>query len=232
MNASDCSKSEPLNDHCICNIPSVTPVLEKHCPIYYDLKRSGFTLIELVIGIVVFAGAMVMVTSVIMPQTIKGIEPIWQVRAATLAQSIMDNIKSKPFDESIAQSPTREPCGITGITAPCTESASLGADLSETIDTFDDIDDFHGLTLTGSDIANLGGLTISTNPDVQSSFNGFSAVVSVFYDDNQDGINDDDLDKDGSLDTGAYRGTTKLINVIVITPNGENIPFALYRSNF
>jgi len=51
-------------------------------------------------------------------------------------------------------------------------------------------------------------------------------------DDNSDGINDDDLDQDGNLDSGVLVGNRKLIKVSVFTPDGAELPFASYRSNF
>jgi len=49
-------------------------------------QSQGFTLVELIVGIVLFSVSLVTVVSVIMPQTRKAIDPIWQVRGVTLAQ--------------------------------------------------------------------------------------------------------------------------------------------------
>ena len=55
-------------------------------------KASGFTLIELVIGIVVFSIALVLFTSLMVPQAIRSVDPIFQVRASELGQSLMNEI--------------------------------------------------------------------------------------------------------------------------------------------
>lgn len=187
-------------------------------------KLKGFTLIELVIGIVVFSVAMVMFVSVIMPQTKKGIDPIWQVRAVTLAQSLFNEISSKAFDENTITANGYEPCD------PCSESSSLGQDGSENRDNYDDIDDYDGLILSGVDISNSIGQNFSNS--TTDLFLGFTASVSVFYDDNYDGINDDDTNSDDVLDTGTLVGSQKRLEIIVFTPDGEAIPFSTYRNNF
>jgi MSHA pilin protein MshD len=189
--------------------------------------QSGFTLIELVIGIVVFSIALVMMTSVIMGQMRKGIDPIWQVRTVTLGQSLLSEISSKAFDENSIGNGGRQACNND---VSCSASNSLGPDAGESRNNFDDIDDFNGLSLSGTDIANSSQGTIST--DTAKLFQGFEAQITVFYDTNYDGINDDDLDQDDVLDTGSLVANQKRIEVVVITPEGERIPFSTYRNNF
>jgi MSHA pilin protein MshD len=190
-------------------------------------KHEGFTLVELVVGILVFAIAMVALANVFIPQVTKGIDPIWQVRAVTLAQSLSSEIRAKAFDENTQFANVGGPCGDS---QACTQSGSLGPDAGETRPFFDDVDDFHGLVLQGSDIASSLGLSAGfAGVDVYA---GFSASVSVFYDDNEDGINDDDLDQDNTLDSGVLVGSRKLVQITVQTPGGENIVFAMFRNNY
>jgi MSHA pilin protein MshD len=189
--------------------------------------NQGFTLVELIIGIVLFSVALVTVVSVIMPQTRKAIDPIWQVRSVTLAQSILTEISSKAFDEASITSSGRKACNDS---VACSASGSLGADVGESRNTFDDIDDYNGLRLIGGDITNSSDASLTAL--TTDLFLGFEAQITVFYDDNQDGINDDDIDQDGTLDSGNVVGNRKLIKVSVFTPDGEEIPFASYRSNF
>jgi MSHA pilin protein MshD len=191
---------------------------------YKSKPQSGFTLIELIVGIVVFSVALVMLTSVIIPQTRKGIDPIWQVRALTLGQSLLSEISSKAFDENSITNNGRQAC------ASCSSSSNLGADAGETRANFDDIDDYNGLILSGVDISNTNQATLST--DTADLFLGFEAQIRVFYDANYDGINDDDTDQDNTLDTGTLTANQKLLEVTIITPDGERIPFSTYRNNF
>ena len=189
-------------------------------------NSHGFTLVELVIGIVLFSVAMVTIVSVIMPQTRQGIDPLWQVRAVTLSQSLLSEISSKAFDEASITSRGRQPCNNGNI---CSASNAMGPDSGETRKNYDDIDDYNDLSLTGVEISNASDSILTSA--ITDLFLGFEAQISVFYDDNADGINDDDIDEDGTLDSGTLRGNQKLITVIVITPGGEEIPFAAYRKN-
>ena len=194
---------------------------------YANHPQYGFTLIELVVGIVIFSIAMVMVSSVLLPQAKRGIDPLWQVRAVTLAQSLMSELNAKAFDENAITGSGLEAC--TSIRA-CTNSANLGFETGEVRASFDDIDDYHGLVLQGVDIANSTSSAFSSN--TSSLFLGFEARISVFYDDNYDGINDDDTNGDGTLDSGTLVGERKLIQIQIITPDGEFVPFATYRDNY
>jgi len=189
-------------------------------------NTHGFTLVELVIGIVLFSVAMVTIVSVIMPQTRQGIDPLWQVRGVTLAQSLLSEVSSKAFDEASITSSGRQACNNG---TSCSTSSAMGSDGGETRKNYDDIDDYNGLILIGLEISNASDSNLSSA--ISDLFLGFEAQISVFYDDNADGINDDDINEDGTLDTGTLTGNQKLITVIVITPGGEEIPFAAYRKN-
>jgi MSHA pilin protein MshD len=190
-------------------------------------SQKGFTLVELVIGMVVFAVAMVSLTNVFLPQVRKGIDPIWQVRAVTLAQSLTSEIRAKAFDENSGAGGSGGACGDS---LPCTASAALGPDAGESRDLFDDIDDYHGLSLQGSDIASaLSNTTTFAGVDV---YQGFSAQISVVYDNNADGINDDDANQDMILDSGTLIGSRKLVSIVILTPAGESMAFSMFRDNY
>ena len=189
--------------------------------------QQGFTLIELVVGIVIFAVAMVLVVSFLQPQVQKGIDPIWQVRAASLGQSLSNEIIAKAFDQNSNQVGGFVRCNEG---SACTNSANLGSDSGEDRDSFNDVDDYNGLVASGSFILNSLGLT--TNINSINIYEGFRAQVSVFYDQNLDGINDDDLDQDGNLDTGTLTANRKLITVVITTPGGERVTMTSVKGNF
>lgn len=188
---------------------------------------KGFTLIELVIGMVVFSIVMLVITSLIAPQSKRSIDPIWQARAAELGQSFISEIQAKSFDENSSRSGGSLRCNEG---TPCTSSSALGPDVGETRIDFNDVDDFAGLSATGSAIQSAVGATMTA--DGVNLYQGFSVDISVVYDDNEDGHNDDDSDGDGVNDTGTYVGNVKLITVTVTTPGGDAIPFTLYKWNF
>lgn len=181
--------------------------------------ERGFTLLELVIGTIVFSIVMLIVITLVAPQTRNSVDPIWQVRATELGQSLLNEITAKPFDQQSNASGGSIRCNETALSAPnCTASGALGSDGSETRDTYNDVDDYHGLDLSDANISNSLGESLAV-------YQGFRAQVAVYYDDNFDGIDD-------SGGSTVYVGNHKRITVVVTTPGGEQIGFAAYRSNY
>jgi MSHA pilin protein MshD len=176
-------------------------------------KRSGFTLIELVIGIVVFSIALTLFTSLIVPQAIRSVDPIFQVRAAELGQSLINEITSKSFDEKSDRTGGETLCDAT-----CIGSINLGPDSGESRANFDDVDDYNGLNVSDGNIKN--SLNETTILNGKNLYQGFNLKVSVVY----------DAAMDGTADTVV--GNTKLITVTVTTPNDEDIIFSSFRSNY
>lgn len=178
--------------------------------------HHGFTLIEMIIGIVVFAVAMTMITSVILPRSQQSVDPIYQIRAAKLAQSLLNEIDSKAFDNNsnLSQGFLRCDETLVGIVVvPCTVASQFGQSASEneSPDFFNDVDDYHQFQFTESPLDNA--------QSYNELYGGYSFAVNVIYDGNYDGISD-------SL-TNA-----KLITVTVTMPNNESLDFATYRSNY
>lgn len=174
-------------------------------------KPSGFTLIELVIGIVVFSIALVLFTSLVVPQAIRSVDPIFQVRASELGKSLINEIASKSFDEASDRTGGLVLCSAS-VAPICTASGSLGAE-EGLRQNFDDVDDYHNLNESGASIENsLGGTS--------GLYTGFNVQVTVVYDASMDGITDTSI------------GNTKLITVTVSTPNDEDIIFSTFRSNY
>ena len=73
-------------------------------------SQTGFTLLELVIGIVVFTISLTIVLSLIVPQAEQTAEPFRQVKAAKLGQSLMNDILSRSYDENSDRSPPFVTC--------------------------------------------------------------------------------------------------------------------------
>ena len=187
-------------------------------------KFKGFTLVELIIGLVVLAVAMTLFVSLIVPQAIRSVDPIFQVRAAELGQSLIREISSKHFDENSSRTGGFLRCNEG---TACTVINSVTNSNIEEVsrDLFDDVDDYNGLFVSASEFKqNALGQDIKI--DNVDPYAGFSVSVSVFYDDNMDGI--DDVIANGS----GYVGNTKFIKVTIITPNDEDIIFSTYRANY
>ncbi|MFT6133091.1 MAG: MSHA pilin protein MshD [Shewanella sp.] len=110
---------------------------------FHRLSQStrGFTLIELVIGMMVIGIAIVMLTSMLFPQADRAASTLQRVRSAELAHSVMNEIWGKRYDQN-----TNPNGGVPACNAPtgiaCT--AALGLD-GESRDMFNDVDDYNGL---------------------------------------------------------------------------------------
>jgi MSHA pilin protein MshD len=110
---------------------------------FHRLSQStrGFTLIELVIGMIVIGIAIVMLTSMLFPQADRAASTLQRVRSAELAHSVMNEIWGKRYDQN-----TNPNGGVPACNAPtgiaCT--AALGLD-GESRDMFNDVDDYNGL---------------------------------------------------------------------------------------
>jgi MSHA pilin protein MshD len=194
-------------------------------------RQLGFTLIEMIVGIVIFGIVLALVTTLIFPQARRSVDPIMQVRATELAATLLREISSKKFDENgtgtIRCNDDLNDDGDLDDTgeAACTAAIDLGPESGEsrtaTMSNFDDVDDYHGLLQgagqTDPIIRNSLGEVLVV--DGQTLYAGFSISVSVIYDGNLDGTADTDQ-------------TSKLVTVTVNTPGGEALQFSLYRSNY
>ncbi|HEX5793700.1 MAG TPA: prepilin-type N-terminal cleavage/methylation domain-containing protein, partial [Rheinheimera sp.] len=125
------------------------------------LKASrGVTLIELIVGIVVLAIALSIITAILGPLYIKSADPWHQVRAAELGHSLMNEILGKSFDENSNRSGGLLRCDEDGAeNCSCTATevvlafyrCTAGSDYfvfgpnGETRSQFNDVDDYHGL---------------------------------------------------------------------------------------
>ncbi len=188
----------------------------------------GFTLLELVAGIALFAVVLLLITGAFLPMVNKQAQPIYQIRAAELAQSMLQEILARSYDENSDRTGQTvagkyqycgsiDPANILTETSAALGSCSttLGADSSETYSTFDDVDDFNlycNVPITGSAFAQLQGLDTSL-------YENYSIKVCV--------ENAPEL-----LGLTTRNDVAKKITVTVTTPAGEAIPFTSYRSNY
>lgn len=82
-------------------------------------KLKGFTLIEIVIGIVVLAIALTLLSTLILPQARLSVSPVYQVRAAELGQSVLQDAIARSFDINSDRSGGRVRCGDGGDAPEC-----------------------------------------------------------------------------------------------------------------
>ncbi|RUO71947.1 type IV pilus modification PilV family protein [Idiomarina ramblicola] len=175
-------------------------------------KRQGFTLIELIIGIVVIAIVALAVTSGLGLLSRQTVDPWQQVRAAELGQSLMNDIMARKFDanntsilrcsentSSCTNPLESQVCPDEGEELPNIENGEVRSE-------FDDVDDFNCLGTTQTDLTNILG------DDIEPSFyRGFSAEVRVY---------------------SVEDNVIKQINVVIITPQEQRIEFSAQRGNW
>jgi len=200
--------------------------------LYPKHSQAGFTLIEVIVGIVALAIALTLITAVLGPLSQKSTEPWHQVRAAELGHSFLNEVMARSFDENSDRSGGAFRCdatselGAIACTTPVLDNGQyrfpkdplgcIGASC-ESRDNFDDVDDFDGFTATGDAITNILGLNLT------GLYNGYQVAIDVVY----DGDFDNNPNESGSTERLAKR-----ITVTVTTPGGEQFRFAAYRSNW
>ena len=90
-------------------------------------KQQGYSLIELVVGIVVLGIALVSMNAMLISQGSGAIEPIHRLRASQLGQSILQDILSRAYDQNSDHSGGIYRCGeIWGDKALWFDSSSNG----------------------------------------------------------------------------------------------------------
>lgn len=202
-------------------------------------RQAGVTLVELIAAIVILSIALVGVTLAVSSAVSRSSDTMLETRAIALAQSYLDEILARRFDE---QSGPRgiPPCFTGGTnTEPCScpDASScppgglapvLGVDSGEeaipgpgyTRAGFNDVDDYHGLDEGDGAVQPL----TDANGVERIGYDNFRIRVSVRYADPSDA--ESGLDLTGPEDA-------KLITVTVShreQPQGWQ--FSVYKANF
>ena len=112
----------------------------------FKAVTKGFTLIELIVGIVVLSISFSLIISLILPLSEKSAEQLHQVRASELGQSMMNEILARAFDENSDMAGGLVRCGENSVVCTgTTGEGSLGADVGETERSlYNDVDDYIG----------------------------------------------------------------------------------------
>ncbi|KGJ94302.1 prepilin-type N-terminal cleavage/methylation domain-containing protein [Colwellia psychrerythraea] len=180
----------------------------------FYLRHKGFTLIETIVGMVVLAISFSVLTTLIYPVSQQSADQLHQVKAAELAQSVLNEIQNKAFDENSDMAGGRVRCGDAGAD-DC--STDMGPDtisgVEETRAIFNDVDDYDGLVYAAGEIENSQGVVIDL-------YLGYSMRITVRNDANYDGSFPNDI------------STAKLITVTITTPTDFSMSFSTYRANF
>lgn len=186
-------------------------------------RQKGVTLIELVVVIVILAISLYGVTTSLSGALSRSSDVVPQTRALALAQSYLDEILSKRFDEHSV------PRGIPPCRTNCTDEGDFD-DLEggeSTRDTFDDVDDYHGLD------EGFGRPTPLQDAEgnTRTGYDEFRVRVSVRYLELGGGGAEEDLATEPNDLTDVK--DAKLITVTVShasEPDGWK--FSAYKANF
>ena len=168
--------------------------------------QAGFTLVEAVVTIVIISASLVTVIYAWRTTAVHSADSIVQAKTAYLAEMFLEEIIFKAFDENTGQGGLPR-CTASSGSNPC--STTFGADSGESsLADFDDVDDYHGQTLT------YAGLHGSSS----GAYSNYSAVVSVSY---------------AGADFGYASHLVKKV-VVTVTPPGESVgyPFSAYKGNY
>jgi len=180
-------------------------------------KSAGFTLLELIVGVVVLGIALLMISSILGPMYIKSAEPWHQVRAAELGHSLMNEIMARSFDENSSRGATLLRCNEAGADSciaampGCPANGMSSATEEASRDLYDDVDDFHCFRGDGAAVSNI------LNESLADSYRNYQVAVFVSY---------------AGADVGLPNQSAKRVDISVILPSGDSIAFSSYKGNW
>lgn len=181
------------------------------------LKARGFTLIELVLGFVVLGLVVAGFSALLVPNQQQSVQTWQQVRAAELAQSLLNEITARSFDEHSDRSGSGVRCGESGAAsclaslAACPASGMAASTEEATRGAYDDVDDYHCLRGDASSFTDLLGNTLA------SEYAGYQVLVQVSY---------------AGSSVGFNNSLVKKITLQVTTPTNLTVQFDALKGNW
>lgn len=147
-----------------------------------SIKRTqhGLTLIELIMFIVIVGVALAGVVTVLNHTTRHSADPMIRKQALAIAESLLEEVMAKPFtwcdpDDPQAATATSNAVGASGCTSVATVEV-LGPESGEVRATFDNVNDYNGLSTT-TNIAGGGAAAYTATIAVAAAdLNGITAA--------------------------------------------------------
>ena len=186
-------------------------------------KKNGFSLVELVVGIIVLAIAMLGMNTMLVSQSKDALEPLYRLRASQLGQSIIEDILSRAYDQNsdfnggfyrcgeiwgddlLWYDGTNWQVGGPAVAVDCTLVANYGPDSGESgRPDFNDVDDF--IEENFISLVNYGDPLAKPYP---SQYNNYYVKIAV-----------------------KPYSTMKEIKVTIKTPSNEQILFSALKGNY
>lgn len=205
---------------------------------FFSLKQNsikknnqGFSLVELVVGIVVLSIALLAMTTMLISQSKDALEPIHRLRASQIGQSILQNILSRAYDQNSDHNGGLYRCGeiwgdinlwydsinntwqTTGTPSIVACSSIYGIDASEVAgehQNFNDVDDFIEANFVSAAIYGDVLGPVDPSDPIETEIQNYSVKINV-----------------------AANGTVfKEISVTIKTPTNEEITFSALKGNY
>lgn len=199
---------------------------------------SGISIVELIIFILVMGIAFTGVMSVFVNTQRYGADPMIKIKTIELAQSLMEEILLKSYDErtpvgggcvdNMASTRCGPAANIPDAAAPT--NANLGSDPGETRRLFDDVDDYHNIAYCGTGgIANAActdpcnDLIDEQENNIAAEYPGFGICIRLIFAGN--GINP-------GAGVAVRNNDAKRIDILLTDPRGSDLTFSAYQANF
>jgi MSHA pilin protein MshD len=204
-------------------------------------RQSGITIIEMIITIVILSVALVGITQMISTGLRSSADTLTETRAVALAQSYLDEIFGKRFDDA------SNPRGIPPCRSNCTLESLFGPEdgqggrpdsgEDDRVD-FDDVDDYHGLYEGWGQLAPFDVLRDAEGV-ARAGYENFSVEISVRYlevgaggEEEFLGVDSDEILEEDQTDLNNAQDA-KLITVTIRHPTNESgWPFSVYKANY
>lgn len=192
--------------------------------------QRGFTLIEMIITIVIFAVAMVILSRFLLPQIALSAEPHYQARAAALANAMMTEILARKFDANSDDNGEQIRCDDTQdlqgkvISNPCSISLTSPIDRQQ----FATVDDYIGCWQGKSANCKNGNgreLSNAVGDVIADDYSHFTVTVTVFYDNNLTNFSN-------PTTVVVVPHNYKRINMVIDSGRYGRYQFAAYRGNY
>ncbi len=184
--------------------------------------RRGFTLVEFIVGIVMLAVALTSILGLLINQVPQAVDPVQQVRAAQLAQRILNEVLQKSFDEHSDHNGGHFRCGekVDGVLIPdCSTNYGPDGKGEQAPYAYNDVDDFD-TSDNWVDAKLFTQTSVGVSDDEYRNFQIKIAVSGVDF-------------SDGTFRLcGVPCSVGKRIELTVRLPDGSEVDFALYRGNY
>jgi len=182
-------------------------------------RQGGLTLIEMVLTILILSIALVTISAVLSGGLGRSSDTTQELRSVALAQSYLDEILGKRFDENSA------PRGIPPCSGTCTAEGSFGPDGGELREDYDDVDDYHGLDQGAGQVTPLQDAAGAT----RTGYDNFRVQISVRYID----IGVEEVNLGVAANDLDDNEDAKLITVTVsYTADTSGVSYSAYKANF